>query len=118
MLHRNAQMADSISALETLTKDMLSQLPELTYQEMSEFVERRQILTEEIEAEIKQCPLDQDGRSKLKVILECDPLITERMQALKEEAAYWLKNRNLAKAQRSAYEAGYTPESILMDRKK
>jgi hypothetical protein len=34
------------------------------------------------------------------------------------EAQDWLQKRNQAKAQRNAYEAAYTPDSFLMDRKK
>lgn len=57
-------------------------------------------------------------KDTIRRIMEHDPGIMTRMNAHRLEAKDWLQKRNQAKAQRNAYEAGYTPDSILMDRKK
>ncbi|AHV99343.1 hypothetical protein [Paenibacillus sabinae] len=113
-------MDSLISRLEQLTEHILSRLPDAPYEELSEFVEKRQNLVDDIGKQIVENnqSLTEPQKLVIRSILEHDGAIVARMNAHRLEAQDGLQRRNLAKAQRSAYEAGYTPESILMDRKK
>jgi len=64
------------------------------------------------------CPYSPAQKQAINRILEHDSTILAQMNALRLEAQDWLQKRNQAKVQRNAYESSYTPDSILMDRKK
>ncbi|BCG61336.1 hypothetical protein [Paenibacillus sp. URB8-2] len=113
-------MDSIITELNLLTQNVLSRLPDASYEELAAFVENRQNLVDDIGKQIVENHQSLAESQKLAIlsILEHDGAILARMNAHRLEARDGLQRRNLAKAQRSAYEAGYTPDSILMDRKK
>ncbi|MBY0009464.1 hypothetical protein H7K49_03295 [Paenibacillus typhae] len=111
-------MANRINALEELTKDILEKLNHITYEELAEFVEQRGELTNELIESFRQCPPEAEEQLKLRSLLAYDQQLSGHMDALKSDASQWLLNRNQAKMQRNAYEAGYAPDSVLMDRRK
>ncbi|MFD1776627.1 flagellar protein FliT [Paenibacillus rhizophilus] len=113
-------MDSLISELGRLTDSMLTRLPEAPYEELTAFVEKRQNLVDNIGKQIVENhqSLTESQKLAIRSILEHDGAILARMNAHRLEAQDGLHKRNMAKAQRSAYEAGYTPDSILMDRKK
>ncbi|WP_246426843.1 hypothetical protein [Paenibacillus rhizosphaerae] len=90
----------------------------MTSEEIEFFVEERQQLIHEINYLKKENPFSQTQVTRLKNILLADSIILGRMEFLKSEAANWLQNRGQAKMQRNAYEAVYSPDSIIMDRRK
>ncbi|WP_042195547.1 flagellar protein FliT [Paenibacillus camerounensis] len=110
-------MVDRLSALEALAQAMLSQLADMDYEKAADFVNQRELLTDQLIQSFNQNPPDADEQVKLREILSCDNQITVHMQNMKTEASQWLITRNQAKMQRTAYDTSYTYESILMDRK-
>jgi hypothetical protein len=111
-------MDNHVERLVEMTHDILAQLQYCSYEEMDAFVAKRQILIDQLEQLTKEKPFSAMEKVHLQELLVADSAIIDRMQQLKTEAANWLQHRGLAKAQRNAYESGYTPNSILMDRKK
>lgn len=111
-------LEEIVAQLEELTQGMLGQLAEADFIMLEAFVDQREplmaALAEAKAAEALPSALEQRAAQ----VVAQDPLFLARMQALKREAADWLQKRGAAKAQRSAYEQAYTPDSILLDRKK
>ncbi|MDF9840145.1 MULTISPECIES: hypothetical protein [unclassified Paenibacillus] len=111
-------MADRIYALEELTRGILGKLSQADDIEITTFVEQREKLTDELVESFRCNPPSDDEKVEMRALLAHDQQLRQRMNELKLEASQWLLNRNQAKMQRNAYEAAYTPDSILMDRKK
>ncbi|WP_172200927.1 hypothetical protein [Saccharibacillus qingshengii] len=111
-------MSDSIRLLEELSADIQSRLGALTYEEISELMERRQIIVDQIEQEASVSPLIEEEKQRIRVVIGQDAAIQMRIHFLRNEAAHWLQQRNQAKAQRSAYETAYTPDAYMMDSRK
>lgn len=107
-----------VQSLDVLTRNLTDRLYETTYEELEAFVEERQELVNKIGDLVVSCQPSDAQKREISRMLERDSEILARMNALRLEAQDWLQKRNQAKAQRSAYEAGYTPDSFLMDRKK
>ncbi|WP_342437420.1 flagellar protein FliT [Paenibacillus sp. FSL L8-0436] len=107
-----------IAELQQLTQNMMGRLYEAEFEDLESFVEERQKLIDDIIRQFSSIPASVAQKVEIERILHHDPEITARMNALRLEAQDWLYKRNQAKQQRNAYEAGYTPDSFLMDRKK
>lgn len=111
-------MDELIRSLDLLTREMMSRLQEATYEELVVFVEERQKLVDSIAEKVAIYPSSAAQKQEIHRILGYDNELLDRMNALRQEAQNFLQKRGQAKMQRNAYEAGYTPDSILMDRKK
>lgn len=107
-----------IIELKQMTLNIMKRLYEAEFEELESFVEVRQKLVDDIIRQFLSDPATESEKVEIIKILDNDPEITARMNALRLEAQDWLQKRNQAKAQRSAYEAAYTPDSFLMDRRK
>ncbi|MGG1615998.1 hypothetical protein [Paenibacillus sp. NRS-1781] len=104
--------------MEEVTQQFINRLNETSYEEVEQFVELRQMKVDKLLSHLHNQSLTPEQKQKLESILNHDELIGQRMQFLKNEAKDWLVQRNMAKAQRNAYESSYTPDSILMDKRK
>lgn len=111
-------MDELIRSLDLLTREMMSRLQEATYEELVVFVEERQKLVDSIAEKAAIYPSSAAQKQEIHRILGYDNELLDRMNALRQEAQNFLQKRGQAKIQRSAYEQNYTPDSILMDRKK
>ncbi len=111
-------MSDSIKQLEELSAEVQSRLASLTYEELDEFMDRRQQVVDAIEEEAIRSPLTAEDKERIKAVIAQDGNIMVRINFLRNEAANWLQQRNQAKVQRSAYETAYTPDAYLMDSRK
>lgn len=111
-------MDELIRGLDQLTQEILERLQETAYEELEAFVEDRQELVDSIAEQVELGNWTPAQKQEINRILEHDHVILGRMNALRLEAKDWLYKRNQAKVQRNAYEAAYTPDSFLMDRKK
>ena len=111
-------MSDSIRLLEELSEDIQSRLGALTYEELSELMDQRQIIVDQIEQEASTSSLTDDEKQRIIAVINRVGTIQIRINFLRNEAAHWLQQRNQAKAQRSAYESHYTPDAYLMDSRK
>lgn len=111
-------MDELIHSLEKLSIEISNKLDEISYEELETFVENRQKLIDSIEGKIVSCQTTPEQREVISRIMKYDNAILARMNSLRSDAQDWLYKRNQAKTQRSAYDSMYTPDSILMDRKK
>lgn len=111
-------MDELILKLEDLTQSIVSRLNQSSYEEMSSFVEQRQVLIDSINEWISNGLVSSSQKHRLASLLQIDALILGRLNTLKEEAGNWLQQRGQAKVQRNVYDSGYTPDSILMDRRR
>ncbi|RXZ83489.1 hypothetical protein EBB07_06685 [Paenibacillaceae bacterium] len=111
-------MDDLITRLENHNEEILLNLSETSYEALSEFVEMRQEIIDEMARIIAEHPLSEAQQNRIHQIQQSEESIRIRMFELKNEAADWLRNREQVKTQRKAYENVYAADSILMDRKK
>ncbi|WP_054957473.1 hypothetical protein [Paenibacillus dakarensis] len=113
-----SSMDEKIQNLERLTNDFIQRINSLEYEQVEEFVENRESITESILSELSHSTLTEAQKHRLKMLLQYDSMILGKMQSLKEEAREWTIRQNQIKAQHSAYESAYTTDSILMDKRK
>ncbi|UPK43466.1 hypothetical protein [Paenibacillus pabuli] len=109
---------EQISELELMTLNVVRQIPQISYQELEEFVDGRQGLVDGIGDLLSNNSLSDSQKKRIDHILQYDSLILNQMSLLKNQSEEWLMQRGQAKAQRHAYELSYTQDSILMDQKK
>lgn len=111
-------MDKQLEELRILTEALLLRLDQASAEELSEFVEKRQQVLDQILESAKQDLMNSLQKDKLLAITRYDAQIIQRMEYYRQEASDWLQQRKQAKAQRNAYEVSYSPNSILMDRRK
>ncbi|WP_433944311.1 hypothetical protein [Paenibacillus sp. SN-8-1] len=111
-------MDNLISSLEELTESVVSRIEDMSSEELELFVNERQEIIDQIVLLKEQTTYTPVQLERLNDILLKDSLILSRMSSLKKEASNWLQFRGQAKVRRNAYEAAYSPDSILMDRRK
>ncbi|AJS60363.1 flagellar protein FliT [Paenibacillus sp. IHBB 10380] len=111
-------MDETIEELNNLTNEMINTVDECSYEEMELFVDVRQKLVDRLNNLKADHVLTNAQRVKIQQILKSNELIMARMLVLKNEAQDWLLQRSQSKAQRNGYETAYSPDSILMDRRK
>ncbi|MEI2283227.1 flagellar protein FliT [Paenibacillus polysaccharolyticus] len=107
-----------ITQLRLLTQTIMDILYEANYEQLEKFVEERQVIVDRLAEQLSIQPANAGEQNEIIELLNTDQEILVRMNALRLEAQDWLHKRGQAKAQRSAYEAGYTPDSFLMDKRK
>ncbi|GIP21744.1 flagellar protein FliT [Paenibacillus sp. J22TS3] len=110
-------MDNLITELRGLTESIVARLQFTSYEELEDFVAERQRIIDELNRLKETTPFNVLEREQLEEILRADAVILMRMETLRNEASDWLQQRGQAKVQRNAYEAAYTPDSILMDRR-
>ncbi|QDH20841.1 hypothetical protein [Saccharibacillus brassicae] len=111
-------MDNWIAQLEELTHRAVNQVESMPYEEFEQFVEKRQIIIDQLESILMVTAANPQQKQRLSQVLQHDAILLNRMNTLKEEAHSKIQQRGQAKAQRSAYESHYSPEAILMDRRK
>jgi len=110
--------SEYIAQLQYLTQTLMDELYEADFEQMELFVEEREDLVRKLADQFSTDPASSVEKYEIEQILQNDSEIVARMNVLRLEAQDWLHKRRQAKTQRNAYEAGYTPDSFLMDRKK
>lgn len=110
--------SECISQLESTTNYILVNLYDMSYEQLESFTEVRQEIVDQLIEHFSQEQASEHEKAIINSLLEKDQEILARMNTLRLEAQDWLHKRGQAKVQRNAYEAGYTPDSFLMDRKK
>lgn len=112
-------MDSYIDQLKVLTESFLDDIEICSYEEVEEFITKRQSIVDLINmALLNKEVFTEDQKDRIKSVLELDPVILRKMESLRIEAQEWLYNRRQAATQRSAYESNLSPGSILMDRRK
>ncbi|WP_340018627.1 hypothetical protein [Paenibacillus sp. FSL H3-0457] len=112
-------MDSYIDQLKVLTESFLDDIETCSYEEVEEFITKRQSIVDLINmALLNKEVFTEDQKDRIKSVLELDPVILRKMESLRIEAQEWLYNRRQAATQRSAYESNLSPGSILMDRRK
>ncbi|MDT9720514.1 hypothetical protein QVE09_16465 [Paenibacillus sp. ClWae2A] len=112
-------MDNYIEQLEKLTTSFMDSIEICSYEEVEEFITKRQSIVDFINMELQNEEVStEDQKDRIKRVLRLDPVILGRMESLRLEAQEWLYNRRQAATQRSAYESNSSSGSILMDRRK
>jgi hypothetical protein len=111
-------MDKQLEEIEKLTEALVLRLDQATAEDLLNYIEKRQLILDQILDIAGQQSINSLQKEKLKAITRYDSQIAERMNYYRQEAADWLHQRKQAKLQRNAYEISYSPNSILMDRRK
>lgn len=111
-------MDEQIQSLESLTSNLIQQINSLDYEQLEEFVEIRESITNKILSVLNDSKLTEEQKLRLKTILKNDTVILDKMRSLKDEAREWTIRQNQIKAQHNAYDSRHATDSILMDKRK
>ncbi|NBI27741.1 flagellar protein FliT [Chengkuizengella marina] len=107
-----------ISQLEELTKQTFDQLNSMNYEQLEQFVQKR----EKIINQIKNIKISNEHKQKyqklIQNITQYDKQILEKMKKLKDEASQELHKIRSGKKQKTAYQNAYTADSVFFDKKK
>lgn len=110
------ELKDYILQLEQLTLSVVQQIQHIGYEELADFADHREELANLI-IPLKES-LDAQDKVQLQSLRQHDEVILSRMEHFKREASEWLLKRETIKNQTSAYNVGYSPDSMFFDRKK
>ncbi|RAV17407.1 hypothetical protein [Paenibacillus contaminans] len=114
-------MHEAIERLQELTANLVRDLPQATVDDIESFISERGLLVERLSGLNLTGDAYRQASNCIKEVLSHDPVIIERMNALRDEAAQGLSKFNNARMQRSAYEVGDSysyNESLFFDSKK
>lgn len=116
-------MDNLLARLEKLTDEVVNRLAEITYEELTQFVEERERLISEIQrAGNLIAETTEEQRTgylqKASRILSHDEVILNKMERLKNEAGVELAKFNSARKGKAVYHTDYIPDSAFFDRKK
>ncbi|MET3548126.1 hypothetical protein ABID47_004754 [Paenibacillus favisporus] len=105
-----------IDELELLTSGIVDRLDDVSYEELSRFSDRRAELVNQMVG--AGLVLNEEDKQRLHSLSAHDGAILNKMRLYKKEASEWLFRQGNIKEQRSAYHAGFTPESFFFDKRK
>jgi hypothetical protein len=111
-------MIEQLLRLEQLSDRIVSRLDQVTVEELVEFVEQRDRLISELKLDAADEAAKAAARPIAERILRHDPVILEKLRALKDEAASAIGEISARRKQRQAYMAMYTPDGLYVDKKK
>lgn len=104
--------------LERVTLQALSKLEVLTEEELVAFVADREELIDAIKA-CQPIPGDEATyRERVDRILQYDAIIVQKMEWFRQQSDIEIHKIQNAKKQKLAYDAGYTMDSVLFDKRK
>lgn len=107
-----------LQQLRQLTEVMISTLEEAAYEDLTEFIQKREQLVNLILKVPLTSQEKQKYRAEIQSILEADSLIQSKMRSLKDEAARELNKVDAGRKQKNAYSQEYSPiEGAFFDRK-
>lgn len=113
------EMDELISELEFETSQIMDRISSVPYDELDEFIDNRQHIVDTLIRIVQLTEPSPDHKIRVREILKTDATVMSRIDELRNEAQDWIRHRNQAKLQRSAYEGlGGAIDSILMDRRK
>lgn len=108
-------MDELILELKELTLRVVHKMDDMTYEDLSVFVERRGWIIDHIQAvEVMERSFYKD---KIFDILQYDQLILGKLKQLRDEASSALTNINRVRTQKRNYDQIYTLDSVLFDKK-
>jgi hypothetical protein len=108
-----------IEELERLTQLGLIELPSMTHESLSEFMEQRGLIIDTL-LQFTPEPLEKEMYTKrIHAILSHDDAFIAKMEHYKEEAKDQLSRLNAGRTQRNSYTSeAYDQESFYFDKKK
>lgn len=110
-----------VQALYELTKQQVERIESATQEELEGFVDRREILIQQIRNYIEQNPhFDKSAfESKMKDIFTYDKIILKKMRAIQSETQAQMQKTSTAKKQIHAYEpSSYVADGVFFDSKR
>ncbi len=115
---KQSGMDNHFENLQRMTDSFVQRLDTLIEEDFNRFLKERERLIELIVKEAEKLPDVSPYREKVQRILEADPLILDKMQQLKMEAASTFSRVNIAGKQRDKYLRPYAADSYFFDKKK
>jgi hypothetical protein len=107
-----------VAELEELTSGIAARLLEADYEELAQFVDKRDLIIGQLQSQVELGASLAGYKPRLQAILAHDQAIMARMFELKNEAADGLAKLDQGKRQKNAYETAYAPDSYFFDKKK
>jgi hypothetical protein len=111
-------MDEIVQQLQALTNQTLNKLDSLTYEELSDFVERREVLLSQMKALRSTSAELAKHKEAIAGILRQDAVILARMEALKHEASQAMSKLSKSRQQKNAYDTTYSMDGVYFDKKK
>jgi len=109
-------MDDTIRRLAKLTSEILVEIEHCDYERILLFIEQRDQVI--IELKSKEIVLDSKEREMLKMILDADDPLVNKMNQLRIQASKNLDKLRKGKQQYISYEMQYSSDAAFYDRRK
>lgn len=108
-----------VQSLQDITERMVEQLDCVSVEQIQFFIDQRESIVEQLKlTDITEADREQYGAAVRK-LLDYDPIITLKLEQLRDEAKNHLEKSTVAKVQNTAYNSTYTTDnSYYFDSKK
>lgn len=111
-------MGTFVKELDLLTQQFLNGLQTISFEEINDFVDRREGLLNQIKSSEYSSAELVYYKPDIERILHHDPIIINKMQELQSEASQALDKFKLGHTQKNAYNASYSLDGVYFDKKK
>lgn len=111
-------MDDLINQLELLTHELVGRLNEANDEDLTHFIEQREIIIQQILKAAAPTKIQGVYRARLECILKFDAVLGARMTELRDLATIELNKVSRARLQKTGYEPDFHYDGVLFDKKK
>jgi hypothetical protein len=111
------KLEEIVSSIEFITNQMILDLESASYTDLTEFVDKRDLLIVELHAEQQSSDLA-PYKARILRILEQDKLLSAKMMTFKQEAQKAIEKFQASEKYKQAYDKEYTIDSVFLNRKK
>jgi hypothetical protein len=112
-----SQVEEIVRRVEFMTNQMVRILESASYTDLADFVDQRDRLLIELQAE-QESPDLAPHKSRILQILEQDKLLSAKMRVFMEEAQKAIEKFQAADKYKQAYDKEYTMDSVFFNRTK
>ncbi|GAB7055692.1 MULTISPECIES: flagellar protein FliT [Paenibacillus] len=111
-------MDELIQELEQLMGDWMQSLSNMTYEEISAYVDSREQIIERMKSHSLSPTERNKYTARVQRLLQHDALILAKMNELRDEGLQGTSKINRGRLQKTAYETEFVLDSVFFDRKK
>ncbi|MDQ1235876.1 hypothetical protein QE450_003374 [Paenibacillus sp. SORGH_AS306] len=105
-----------LQKLEEITTNVVSRISIISEEELLDFVNEREVIIAEMQAHREY--ITDTERQVIQKLLDCDPLIMQKLNYFKDEAGHWLEKQGNIRNQHTAYHQNFVNDSFFIDRLK
>lgn len=102
-----------LQKLEQLTTNIVSRISIISEDELLDFVNEREHIITDMQACREE--VTDTERQVIQRLLDCDPLIMQKLNYFKDEAGRWLEKQGSIRNQHTAYHQNYVNDSFFID---